>query len=177
MRSLNTGANKIPSIYGSLTVDRRSDTALALLGIRYIARQFGGRCTSRAHGTLVALRTPTKTTPAMKMLFALFASLTFAACTPQKSLPGAATEEAQKPSTEMADKNRTIGVIHQATTREGCPWTIHIKEVDYLLDPTNLRDEFMVDGLRVRFDYLPLRMTNRCKEANPIEVLSMVKMK
>ncbi|MBK7288265.1 MAG: hypothetical protein IPI95_14920 [Flavobacteriales bacterium] len=78
---------------------------------------------------------------------------------------------------EIPKKNGTIGVIHQATTKDGCPWTIQIKEVEYLLDPTDLEEEFMVDGLRVRFDYLPLRMKNRCKEANPIRVLSMVKMK
>ena len=112
----------------------------------------------------------------MKMLLALFATLTFAACTPQKELPVGTEQEAQTPPTPTG-KNGTIGVIHQATTKEGCAWTIHIKEVEYLLDPTNLAEEFMVEGQRVRFDYLPLRMTNRCQEANPVEVLSMVKMK
>ncbi len=113
----------------------------------------------------------------MKMLLALFATLTFAACTPQKELPAAAEQEAQTPPTEIPKKNGTIGVIHQATTKDGCPWTIQIKEEEYLLDPINLKEEFMVDGLRVRFDYRTLRRTNRCKEANPIEVVSMVKMK
>ncbi|HQV37840.1 MAG: hypothetical protein IPO60_04165 [Flavobacteriales bacterium] len=111
------------------------------------------------------------------MLLALCATLTFAACTPQKELPVAAEQEALSPPAEIPKKNGTIGVIHQATTKDGCPWTIQIKEVEYLLDPTDLEEEFMVDGLRVRFDYLPLRMKNRCKEANPIRVLSMVKMK
>jgi len=113
----------------------------------------------------------------MKILLALFATLTFAACTPQKNLPVEAGKEAQTPPTEITEKNRTIGVIHQATTEDGCPWVIRIKEVDYLLDPIDLDKEFMIDGLRVRFDYLQLRMMNRCKEANPIKVLSMVKMK
>ena len=114
---------------------------------------------------------------AMRILLALLTTLTFAACTPQKELPAATENEAQSPPTETTGKNRTIGVVHQATTKEGCPWTIRIKEVEYLLDPTNLEAEFMVEGQRVRFDYLPLRMKNRCNEANPIRVLSMVKMK
>ncbi|MBK6369933.1 MAG: hypothetical protein IPF64_08940 [Flavobacteriales bacterium] len=112
----------------------------------------------------------------MKLFLVLFATLIFAACTQHKDLPVAAEEEAQTPPTEMTAKNRTIGVIQQATTKEGCPWTIRIKEVEYLLDPTNLKEEFMINGLRVRFDYRPLRRTNRCKEANPIEVTSMVKL-
>ena len=45
-----------------------------------------------------------------------------------------------------------------------------------MLDPINLKDEFKVEGLRVRFDYRQLRMANRCNEANPVEVVSMVKM-
>ena len=113
----------------------------------------------------------------MRILLALFASLTFAACTQPKEIPVATELNERPPSTATAEKNGTIGVIQQATSKEGCPWTIRIKEVEYLLDPTNLKEEFMVDGQRVRFDYLPLRMKSRCKEANPIEVLSMVKMK
>ncbi len=114
---------------------------------------------------------------AMRILLALFATLAFAACTQQKEIPVATEQEARTAPTEATGKNGTIGVLHQATTKEGCPWTIRIKEVEYLLDPTNLEEEFMVEGLRVRFDYQPLRMMNRCKEANPIRVLSMVKMK
>lgn len=93
------------------------------------------------------------------------------------SVPRQREKETQTPPTTPTGKNGTIGVIHQATTKEGCAWTIQIKEVEYLLDPTNLEEEFMLEGQRVRFDYLPLRMKNRCKEANPIQVLSMVKMK
>jgi len=59
----------------------------------------------------------------------------------------------------------------------GWAWTIRVKELEYLSGPTNLQAEFMVNEQRVRFDFLPLRRANRCKEANPIEVLSMVKMK
>jgi hypothetical protein len=113
----------------------------------------------------------------MRTLPALFATLVLAACTPQKELPADAGQETPTPRTEATAKNGTIGVIQQATTKEGCAWTIRIKELDYLLDPTNLEEEFMQNELRVRFDYLPLRMKNRCKEANPIQVLSMVKMK
>lgn len=113
----------------------------------------------------------------MKIRLALFATLNFAACTSQNDIPVATELQEKTPTTGTTVKNATIGVIHQATTKDGCPWTIHIKEVDYLLDPTNLEAEFMVEGQRVRFEYLPLRMKNRCKEANPIQVLSMVKMK
>ena len=113
----------------------------------------------------------------MKALLVFLALLPFAACHSQKNLPSEAGTQVQAPPSGTTEKNRTIGVIHQATTKDGCPWTIHIKEVDYLLDPTNLKEEFMVDGLRVRFDYLPLRRANRCKEANPVEVLSMVTLK
>jgi len=123
------------------------------------------------------LANQTNKTAEMKPFLVLFATLAFAGCTPQKDLPAEAGKEAQTQPAEMTEKNRTIGVVQQATTKEGCPWTIRIKEVEYLLDPVNLADEFMVDGLRVRFDYLPLRRTNRCKEANPIEVRSMVRMK
>lgn len=112
----------------------------------------------------------------MRILLALSTAFTVAACTPHREVPVAPETEAQAP-TGTAEKNRTIGVIHQTTTKEGCPWTIRIKEVEYLLDPTNLEKEFMVDGQRVRFDYLPLRMKNRCNDANPVKVLSMVKMK
>ena len=112
----------------------------------------------------------------MKTLLLLIAALQFAACTPQKKLPVETGQEAQAPTSTPTGKNGTIGVIHQATSKEGCSWTIHTKAVDYLLDPTNLDKEFMIDGLRVRFDYQQLRMMNRCKEANPIKVLSMEKM-
>ena len=110
----------------------------------------------------------------MKSVFALITSLIFVACAQKSTVPVEAEKEAAP--TAIREKDRTIGVIQQATTKEGCPWTIRIKEVDYFLDPTNLAEEFMVNELHVRFDYLPLRMTNRCKEANPIEVISMVKM-
>lgn len=112
----------------------------------------------------------------MKTILALLITLGFAACSQQKPLPVEAEQPQEPAPTEMTENNRTIGVIKQAVTKEGCPFTIKIKEVDYLLDPINLKEEFMVDGLRVRFDYLPLRRTNRCEEANPVEVLSMEKM-
>lgn len=112
----------------------------------------------------------------MKTLLALFAFLLVAACAQHKELPVEAEKKEGNPSTLVSDKNGTIGVIQQATTKEGCPYTIRIKELSYLLDPINLSDEFKVDGLRVRFDYRPLRRANRCKEANPVEVVSMVKM-
>ena len=112
----------------------------------------------------------------MKPLFALFAFLLVAACAHHKELPVEAEKKEVTPPAEMSENNRTIGVIQQATTKEGCPFTIRIKEVSYLLDPINLKDEFKVEGLRVRFDYRQLRMANRCNEANPVEVVSMVKM-
>ena len=93
------------------------------------------------------------------------------------SVPRQREKETQTPPTTPTGKNGTIGVIQQATTKEGCAWTIRVKELEYLLGPTNLQAEFMVNEQRVRFDFLPLRMKNRCKEANPIQVLSMVKMK
>ncbi|HQV52415.1 MAG: hypothetical protein IPI00_01305 [Flavobacteriales bacterium] len=113
----------------------------------------------------------------MKTILAILTSLIFVSCAQKNSAPLEVEKEKETAPTEIHEKNRTIGVIQQAITKEGCAWTIRIKEVDYLLDPTNLGEEFMVNELRVRFDYLPLRMVNRCKEANPIEVLSMVKMK
>ena len=112
----------------------------------------------------------------MKTILALLITLSFAACSQQKPVPVAADETPEPAPTEMTENNRTIGVIKQAVTKEGCPFTIKTKELDYLLDPINLKEEFMVDGLRVRFDFLPLRRTNRCKEANPVEVLSMERM-
>ncbi|MBP6312733.1 MAG: hypothetical protein KA408_10725 [Flavobacteriales bacterium] len=113
----------------------------------------------------------------MKTILALITSLLMTACAQKTSVPVAAENEPEPTPTEVSEKNRTIGVIQQAITKEGCLWTIRIKEVDYFLDPINLDEEFMVNELRVQFDYLQLRMTNRCKEANPVEVLSMVKMK
>ena len=160
------GKHNTASLYGS-----RSGPC------RYIGQQFCRKWNGRAHGTPVAHPAPTRSPAAMKTLLLLIATVQFAACTPQKELPAATAPEARTPPSAATGKNATIGVIQKATTDDGCPWTIRIKEVDYLLDPTNLADEFMVDGLRVRFDYRILRRTNRCKEANPIEVVSMVKMK
>ncbi|MBK7297608.1 MAG: hypothetical protein IPI91_13680 [Flavobacteriales bacterium] len=72
----------------------------------------------------------------MKTILAILTSLIFVSCAQKNSAPLEVEKEKETAPTEIHEKNRTIGVIQQAITKEGCAWTIRIKEVDYLLDPT-----------------------------------------
>ncbi len=73
---------------------------------------------------------------------------------------------------KMREQGYKKGLISASTNDSSCPYTIAIEEEDYpyLLDPTNLEEDFMVDGFKVWFKFTSLRMASRCSEANPIRI-------
>ena len=104
----------------------------------------------------------------MLMIFAL------ASCSETKTTASSAS--ASTPTVSEADMTAqgfVAGVIHATDKDSGCPYTIETKKVTYLLDPINLGNEFMKDGLQVWFKFHPLRMQSRCSEATPVDVSEM----
>lgn len=60
-----------------------------------------------------------------------------------------------------------------------CTFVILNENTNVYLDPINFNisdfEDFRTNGLNVYFKYKPLRMMNRCTEASPIELISIVK--
>ncbi len=116
----------------------------------------------------------------MKILFSSLIILAIFSCSEQKSTTSSATAtitEEQPSASEMAEKGFVAGVIQVSDEDSGCAYTISTRTLSYLLDPTNLDKDFEENNLRVWFKYLPLRMQNRCPDANPVEVSEMTRMK
>ena len=60
-----------------------------------------------------------------------------------------------------------------------CTFVIVNEKTNVNLDPVNFNisdfEEFRMNDLKVYFKYKPLRMMNRCTEASPVELISIVK--
>ena len=76
-----------------------------------------------------------------------------------------------------AGTNYSSGTIVHATVEGDCPYTIKVVTGGYVVfyDPINLENNYMKDGLKVQFQFRPLKMKNRCDKANPISLSSIQK--
>jgi hypothetical protein len=80
----------------------------------------------------------------------------------------------------MKKEGYEFGVV-QYLEDSDCSYVIYNESSHARLDPFNFisKDfsEFKENGLKVYFKYKPLRMMNRCSEASPIELISVIKRK
>ncbi|MCH2489393.1 MAG: hypothetical protein MK211_04520 [Flavobacteriales bacterium] len=94
-------------------------------------------------------------------LLAVMVVTLFACCATQKeSVTGFVS------GTIIHDKGKTV-----------CEFLISVSEsnTSNFYDPINLEDAFKVDGLKIQFKFRPLRMKNRCSNANPIHIIELSK--
>lgn len=73
--------------------------------------------------------------------------------------------------------NYTSGIIIHSSEENDCAYTIHVTTDgnELFLDPINLENEYMENGLKVQFQYKTLKMKNRCNKANPISLTNITK--
>lgn len=110
----------------------------------------------------------------MKTLLSLCITVVLLSCSQPKSATATASTTAPEVSMEdMIAEGFIPGVINSADSDSGCDYTIKTKKYNYLLDPTNLEDEFKKDGLNVWLKHRALRMMNRCPGATPVEIMEM----
>jgi len=93
------------------------------------------------------------------------------------------TTETTTSETTMSDKEMIAegyqqGVMVYSDKEGDCPYTVQMKGDKmefYYLDPTNLKDSFKKDSLKIWLKFNGLRIMNRCDKATPIEVIEMKK--
>ncbi|MAM30424.1 MAG: hypothetical protein CMC13_15505 [Flavobacteriaceae bacterium] len=96
-----------------------------------------------------------------QITFLLFVAILSSACTTTKN---------------KISEDNIMGTIVYTNESNECAYTIKVgadQETVYY-DPINLEEKFMVNGLKVQFQYRALKMKNRCAKANPVS-LSMIK--
>lgn len=77
---------------------------------------------------------------------------------------------------KLMDEGFTKGVIVASTVEGECPYTIQADNNDaYRLDPINLEEKYKKNGEKIWVKYTPLRMKNRCDNANPVTVVKIMK--
>ncbi|RMA57259.1 hypothetical protein [Ulvibacter antarcticus] len=78
---------------------------------------------------------------------------------------------------EKMTNDFTSGTIVHSTDENDCAYTIKVSNTENVLylDPINLENMYMKDGLKVQFQYKSLKMKNRCNKANPISLTKMTK--
>ena len=71
----------------------------------------------------------------------------------------------------------TAGTVVYSDAENDCEYTLQVtlEGTTTYYDPINLEAPFKEDGLKVRFQYRPLKMMNRCAKANPISLTSIRK--
>jgi len=77
---------------------------------------------------------------------------------------------------KMIDAGFLKGTIVVSQIKGDCPYTIQMdNDKANLLDPINLEESFMQDGVKIWFKFNGLRMMNRCEKANPISIEAIQK--
>lgn len=75
---------------------------------------------------------------------------------------------------EMVAQGFTKGTIVHSKEEGDCEYTIKLEDGRYF-ESTDLKEEYMKDGMTVWFTYGPLRRMNKCKKANPVSIIAMKK--
>ena len=107
-------------------------------------------------------------------------ALTFAVascCSSSKTQKNDAMEKTANAQTMVAN-GFTQGTIVVSSGESGCPYIIS-SEIDgnqVMYDPINLEEAYKKDGMSVWYKFRPLRMMNRCENANPVEISEMKEM-
>jgi len=102
-----------------------------------------------------------------------------ACCTSKKTATAATSDTSDKQEVMMSDAKMIEagfkqGTIEASTVEGDCPFVIKMDgEQSYFLDPINLEETYKKDGMKLWFTFRPLRMANRCKKANPVEIEDM----
>ena len=77
-------------------------------------------------------------------------------------------------TTEHKNTNFKNGVIIAGEKNSTCSFLIKLYD-NTLLDPINLEENYKINQLKIIFNYTPLRMRNRCDNANPISLTEIKK--
>lgn len=70
------------------------------------------------------------------------------------------------------------GMVVYSEIPDDCAYTIKMENTlgeFYYLDPINLDEKFQQDGEEVWIKFRGLRRMNRCKKANPVEIMDIKK--
>lgn len=93
-----------------------------------------------------------------------------------KSGASLSPDELAKIETEMIEKGYQKGLIVATDMAGDCAFIIETKDHAGLsYDALNLEDELKVDGEKIWFKFVALRMMNRCGPANPISLTDVQK--
>lgn len=93
-----------------------------------------------------------------------------------KSGASLSPDELAKIETEMIEKGYQKGLIVATDMAGDCAFIIETKDHAGLsYDALNLEDELKVDGEKIWFKFVALRMMNRCGHANPISLTDVQK--
>lgn len=114
----------------------------------------------------------------MKSTLLLFAIVLFAGCSTTKNTKDVVdkTESNAMESKKMIDAGFLKGTIVVSQIKGDCPYTIQMdNDKANLLDPINLEESYMQDGVKIWFKYNGLRMMNRCEKANPVSIVEIQK--
>lgn len=88
-----------------------------------------------------------------------------------KSGASLSADEMEKTEMEMLEKGYQKGVILSTDMEGNCAFIIEYKDQSGLTyDALNLEDDYKIDGQKIWFKFVALRMMNRCGPANPISI-------
>ncbi len=75
-------------------------------------------------------------------------------------------------SKKMSETDYTYGTVVYSAAENDCAYSIKVdtQAEDLFYDPVNLENEFIKDGLKIKFHFKALRMKSRCNKANPISL-------
>ena len=105
----------------------------------------------------------------MKLLVGILSMIVLFSCGTTQSIEGGeeVMDEAQVQKVE-----RVLGVVHLNLNK--CAVLIEISEGDetVYLAPTNLEDKFRVEGMKLKFDYIPTTVGQNllCADSQPVMV-------
>ena len=107
--------------------------------------------------------------------FTLISSLfLILACNGTKETTKAQVAENMEQEKEMITQGFTKGTIVHSKAEGDCEYTIKLEDGRFF-ESTDLKEEFMKDGMTVWFTFAPLRRMNKCQKANPVGINEMKK--
>ncbi len=96
------------------------------------------------------------------------------ACNGAKDTASIKTDANVEQEKEMITQGFTKGTIVYSQEVGDCPYTIKLEDGRFF-ESTDLKEEYMKDGMTVWFTYGGLRRMNKCNKANPIAIYEMKK--
>lgn len=96
------------------------------------------------------------------------------ACNGAKETAATQISEKMTQEKEMLALGFTKGTIVYSDKEGDCEYTIKLEDGRFF-ESMDLKEEYMVDGMKVWFSYAPQRRMNTCQKANPVGINDMKK--